>query len=149
MRLLASGDVDCFCIVSGDSDYAPLARVLREAGKTVVGMGTSEHTAVRFREACDRFETVDDWTSSVVATGPPGCEGARAEFIELVKRAVGTDAPKWRMLSWLGLKLRRVKPGIDYRRYGEAQLLALLKTFPEHFETREVRDAHEFRFRLK
>ena len=149
MQLLASGDVDCFCIASGDSDFAPLARVLREAGKMGVGTGGSDQSGMRFQEACDRFERVDNWTSSDVATGPPGCEAARAEFIELVTRAVGMDASKWHMLSWLGLKLRERSPGIEYGRYGVAQLLVLIETYPEDFETREVRDAHEFRLRPK
>ena len=56
--LVHEGEVDCFCIVSGDSDFTGLATRLREAGKTVVGMGKRGKMSKAFQKACSRVEFV-------------------------------------------------------------------------------------------
>ena len=58
MDILYSGTVDGFCLVSSDSDFTRLASRLREAGKTVVGMG-EEKTPRAFVSACDKFRYLD------------------------------------------------------------------------------------------
>jgi uncharacterized protein (TIGR00288 family) len=47
--------IDTFVIVSGDSDFCPLAYKLREIGRTVIGMGMREATSPLFVKACDEF----------------------------------------------------------------------------------------------
>ncbi len=54
MDLLYAGNVDGFCIVSSDSDFTRLATRLREAGKTVLGLGERKAPEA-FIAACDRF----------------------------------------------------------------------------------------------
>ena len=54
-ELLHTDDIDCFCIASGDSDFAGLARRLRDADKKVIGIGEPAKTAKAFRDACDEF----------------------------------------------------------------------------------------------
>ncbi len=54
MDLLYSDTLDGFCIVSSDSDFTRLATRLREAGKTVYGLGQRK-TPEAFIAACDRF----------------------------------------------------------------------------------------------
>ena len=58
MDILYSGTVDGFCLVSSDSDFTRLASRLREAGKTVVGMG-EEKTPRAFVSACNKFKYLD------------------------------------------------------------------------------------------
>ena len=58
MDLLYTGSVDVFCIVSSDSDFTKLVYRLREAGKTVVGMGEKE-TKEALAKACDEFKILD------------------------------------------------------------------------------------------
>ena len=58
MDILYSGTVDGFCLVSSDSDFTRLASRLREAGKTVVGMG-EEKTPRAFVSACNKFRYLD------------------------------------------------------------------------------------------
>jgi hypothetical protein len=58
MDLLYSGGVDCFCLVSSDSDFTRLATRLREAGKIVYGFGETK-TPNAFIAACDRFVYLD------------------------------------------------------------------------------------------
>lgn len=54
MDLLYSNRVDGFCLVSSDSDFTRLATRLREAGKTVYGIG-EQKTPNAFIAACDKF----------------------------------------------------------------------------------------------
>lgn len=53
MDLLYAGNVDGFCLVSSDSDFTRLATRLREAGKTVYGLGERK-TPEAFIAACDK-----------------------------------------------------------------------------------------------
>jgi len=54
MDILYSEKVAGFCLVSSDSDFTRLATRLREAGKTVYGIGEKK-TPSPFIAACDRF----------------------------------------------------------------------------------------------
>ena len=54
MDILYAGQVEAFCLVSSDSDFTRLAIRLREAGKTVIGLGERK-TPGAFIKACDRF----------------------------------------------------------------------------------------------
>jgi uncharacterized protein (TIGR00288 family) len=52
--------IDTFVIVSGDSDFLPLASKLKENGKTVLGVGLKESTSDLFAANCDEFIFYDD-----------------------------------------------------------------------------------------
>lgn len=54
MDILYSERADAFCLVSSDSDFTRLATRLREAGKTVYGIG-EQKTPNAFIASCDRF----------------------------------------------------------------------------------------------
>lgn len=54
MDILYSEKADAFCLVSSDSDFTRLAMRLREAGKTVYGIGEKK-TPNAFIASCDRF----------------------------------------------------------------------------------------------
>jgi uncharacterized LabA/DUF88 family protein len=47
--------VDTFVIMSGDSDFCPLAYKLRENNRIVIGMAVRESTSPLFARACDEF----------------------------------------------------------------------------------------------
>lgn len=47
--------IDCFCIVSGDSDYTPLVGKLKTMGKFVLGISRSEVASTIFINACNEF----------------------------------------------------------------------------------------------
>src|SRR5574344_2658888 len=54
MDLLYLQHVDCFCIVSSDSDFTRLASRIREQGKYVIGIGEKK-TPSSFVNACNEF----------------------------------------------------------------------------------------------
>ncbi len=52
--------VDIFVLVTGDSDFSPLASKLRENNKLVVGLGVRNSTSALLVESCDEFIFYDD-----------------------------------------------------------------------------------------
>src|SRR5258706_15056855 len=52
--------VDCFVIISGDSDFSPLVSKLRENNKHVIGIGVRDSTADLLSANCDEFIFYDD-----------------------------------------------------------------------------------------
>src|ERR1700687_4298672 len=52
--------VDTFVVVSGDSDFSPLVRRLRENDKTVIGIGVKKSTSDLLIACCDEFIYYDD-----------------------------------------------------------------------------------------
>ena len=54
MDVLYQKQAEIFAIVSGDSDFTPLAVKLRERGVYVIGLG-KEQASASFRSACNEF----------------------------------------------------------------------------------------------
>jgi uncharacterized protein (TIGR00288 family) len=52
--------VDCFVIISGDSDFSPLVSKLRENDKYVIGIGVRAATSDLLAANCDEFIFYDD-----------------------------------------------------------------------------------------
>ena len=52
--------IDTFVIISGDSDFSPLASKLRENAKTVIGVGVKNSTSDLLIHNCDEFILYDD-----------------------------------------------------------------------------------------
>lgn len=70
MEFLHGGEIDCFCLVASDSDYTPLVRRLRAAGRKVVVIGRAK-TMPSLIEACDEFVGLERLISSAELTAPP------------------------------------------------------------------------------
>ena len=66
MDILYTGDVDAICLVSSDSDFTKLAYRMKEAGKTVIGMG-EQKTNESLAKACDEFKLLDLIYKAVVS----------------------------------------------------------------------------------
>lgn len=58
MDILYTGDVDVFCLATSDSDFTKLAMRLKEAGKTVIGMGEMK-VPKSFSVCCDNYIYLD------------------------------------------------------------------------------------------
>ena len=69
MELMSHQDVNCFAIVSSDSDFIPLAARLRASGKSVIGFGMQQ-TPESFIKACNSFTKLDGAGTSKVLAVP-------------------------------------------------------------------------------
>lgn len=91
MDILYADSVQGFCIVSSDGDFNKLATRLREAGKSIIGMGEKK-TPESFRVSCERFIFLDVISGSGDSdeVGSP----AKAKTKETRKKASGTKTAK-------------------------------------------------------
>ncbi|WP_170985248.1 NYN domain-containing protein [Roseomonas sp. AR75] len=96
MELLHEGKHEGFCIVSSDSDFAPLARRLRESSRKVFGFGESKASPA-WREECSAFVEI-----GVVPEAPERI-ALRKQILATVKAAGGVD--DYIRLSAVGQKL--------------------------------------------
>lgn len=78
--------VDCFVIISGDSDFSPLVSKLRENNKYVIGIGVKDSTSDLLAANCDEFIFYDDL---VRAQAPKRRRAATAEKRAAAKSAAG------------------------------------------------------------
>ena len=57
-KLVTGADIDLYVIVSSDSDFTPLAMVIKTKGRKVFGIGRGS-TPENFKNACTRFVDID------------------------------------------------------------------------------------------
>ena len=142
MDLLYAGNVEGFCLVSSDSDFTRLATRLREAGKTVYGMGERK-TPEPFIAACDKFVFFEVLRGAGVAPGDgirdaPDLRGLLTHAIQETLRDSG-----WAPLSAVGALLSKTNTSFDARNYGFAKLGELVRA-QAYLAVKEAADASGF-----
>ena len=144
MDILNEGKVDCFCIVSSDSDFIGLVTRIREEGLMVIGMG-EEKTSKYFVAACDQFKYLEMLEKAyredlVQETPTNGRTQKTAEKSNIItKKALiksitkiiqeNSDEDDWIGLGELGSRLQKRHPDFDARNYGFAKLSKLIVSF--------------------
>jgi len=147
MDILHLERVDCFCIVSSDSDFIGLATRIRESGLMVIGMGEKK-TSKFFVAACDQFKYLEmletaykaDIKPEVAPSGPKLKSTATTEESNIIRpktliKTISTiieknsDEEDWIGLGELGSRLQKRHPDFDSRNYGYSKLSSLIKSF--------------------
>ncbi len=157
MDILYSEKADGFCLVSSDSDFTRLATRLREAGKTVYGIG-EQKTPNAFIAACDKFiyleilepaaaEEQEPTSEPLLASGPQGIPPGKParSYSPAKKKPIGkinpdvialitatirdvADENGWAYLGEVGNLLLKKQPSFDSRNYGYDKLTPLIKS---------------------
>jgi len=145
--------VDTFVIISGDSDFSPLASKLRENNKMVIGVGVRSSTSDLLMSNCDEFILYDDLVreakkldrtrpgteidKSKSRTVPTGEEKRKQKALDLVLETVedlfeerGEEEKVWG--SMVKQALKRRNPGFSESSHG-------FKTFSQLLEEAQVR----------
>ncbi len=145
--------VDTFVIISGDSDFSPLASKLRENNKMVIGVGVRSSTSDLLMSNCDEFILYDDLVREAKKldrtrpgteidklrsrTVPSGEEKRRAKALDLVLETVealfeerGEEEKVWG--SMVKQALKRRNPGFSESSHG-------FKTFSQLLDEAQVR----------
>ncbi|WP_374567970.1 NYN domain-containing protein [Ideonella sp.] len=139
MDLLYAGNVDGFCLVASDSDYTRLATRLREAGKTVIGLGERK-TPEAFIAACDRFiffevlKAPAEEATSIPVADVPDLKDLLTHAIQETQRDTG-----WALLAAVGSYIGKNNASFDPRNYGFKKLGELVRKQP-YVETKETTD---------
>ena len=126
--MLSDPRIDGYTLVSSDSDFAPLALRLRQAGRFVLGIGARQ-TREAMLNACDVFAFIvapDALPNS--PTPEARLDPVRRDFLELLASAldIAKREDGWADIAAVGVSLRVIKPGFDPRRYGYRTLGALI-----------------------
>lgn len=151
MDMLHEGRLHGFCLVSSDSDFTPLAQRIRSGGLLVYGFGRQQ-TPEAFRQACDRFITLENLEGAPAdkaSTARDNGQQASPAAKESVQQAVAAPAKKtegqirdllykaikdcagegegWANMSAIGSYIRQTDPGFDPRTYGYSKLSKMLR----------------------
>jgi uncharacterized protein (TIGR00288 family) len=133
MDILYSQNVDGFCIVSSDSDFTKLATRLREAGKTVYGIGEKK-TPEPFIVSCDKFiylEILKGGSSpneDKKTKSKQNVDKLSTKTASYIKETIDdlADEDGWAFLGDVGSLLQKKQPNFDPRNFGFQKLTPLI-----------------------
>ncbi|MCH8131838.1 MAG: NYN domain-containing protein [Myxococcales bacterium] len=127
--------IDSFALISGDSDFSPLAKKLKENDKFVIGCGIKSSTSDLLIGSCDEFIYYDDLARSAdkprkktskktTKSTDPKMQEAADRVLEIVRSLERDYDTVWG--SMVKQATRRVFPGFNEEYYGCASFADLL-----------------------
>jgi len=124
--------IDSFALLTGDSDFSPLASKLKENDKRVVGCGVRSSTSDLLASNCDEFIFYDDLIRASKRPRPRGKKAQDAKHQEAFDRLTETVSsleaeydPLWG--SIVKQTVKRVYPGFNESYYGYRSFSDLLE----------------------
>lgn len=121
--------VNCFFIISSDSDFTPLAVKLREGGMHVVGIGSEHKTTQAFRTACNEFKYFEYLDDEEDEETEVKVRSSAEEIESLIKSIIVENGVDNKIqLSRLGDILVNRSSDFDPRKYGAKTLSSLVNT---------------------
>ncbi|MGH0031242.1 MAG: NYN domain-containing protein [Myxococcota bacterium] len=129
--------IDLFALISGDSDFSPLAGKLKENDKRVIGCGVKSSTSDLLIGQCDEFIYYDDLIREVAAkkkktrgkkktkTGERKIDDAADKLVEIVQSLERDYDTVWG--SMVKQTIRRVYPSFNETYYGAGSFADLLE----------------------
>jgi uncharacterized protein (TIGR00288 family) len=135
MDLLHQDTVETFVLATADTDFARLARRLREGGKRVIGVG-SEHAGSALVQSCDRWETPPKEPKPGRGKARSGGGTSREKLTDLFMTAFDSVVSEDGSVggSKLLQAVQRLDPSFDYKRAGFSSFGALLKSLDWELE---------------
>jgi uncharacterized protein (TIGR00288 family) len=132
----AKTHIDAFALVSGDSDFSPLASKLKENNKRVVGCGIKSSTSDLLIGNCDEFIYYDDLARAAGnqrtarKKRAPRKDSKQQEAIDMMVEIVQTLEQDYDPLwgSLVKQTMRRVHPGFNENYYDFKSFSDLLKS---------------------
>jgi len=131
-------DLKWFVLATGDSDFSPLFRRLREMGKSVVGVGPRSALSEAVKKSCNRFIYIDDPEKSDAATAPLKAVQLREEALALLEQAL-TKLAEGVNLSVLKNKMLEIDSAFDESNLGFNGFKKFLQSAPEIVALYEVK----------
>ena len=139
----AKQHIDIFALISGDSDFSPLASKLKENDKRVIGCGIRSSTSDLLINNCDEFIYYDDLVRKTPPrkkdTGKPKDKKMEAmdRLLEILRSLEMDYDPIWGSL--IKQTIRRVHPGFNETYYG-------YRSFAEFLEDAKKRGLVELEY---
>jgi uncharacterized protein (TIGR00288 family) len=126
--------IDTFALLSGDSDFSPLAAKLKENEKRVIGCGVKSSTSDLLIGSCDEFLYYDDLVRTADKPRPVRSKAEPAaqkrdeasdRVLEIVRSLEKDYDTVWG--SMVKQAIRRVFPGFNEEYYGYDSFAAMLE----------------------
>jgi uncharacterized protein (TIGR00288 family) len=137
MDLCYSKDhINVFALLTGDSDFSPLAHKLKECDKRVIGCGVRSSTSQLLVASCDEFMYYDDLVVRAAKprrprgrSGPPAERDRKDEALDHLMEIVRSLADDYENVwsSMVKQTLSRVHPGFNLESHGYPSFQALLE----------------------
>jgi uncharacterized LabA/DUF88 family protein len=151
VRSLYERQFDTFVLISGDRDFLPLLRVVREHGHRIIGVSVRESASKDLPNLCDRFVYYRDlWR-----TYGPEEQRDRIGPSEIEHRDLAVFKEQLRALlieevgagGILGATLKpmirnRIDPGFDETQFGFLKFSRMLEAMPDLVRFEYTNDAH-------
>jgi uncharacterized protein (TIGR00288 family) len=151
MDLCYSKDhIHVFALLTGDSDFSPLAHKLKECDKRVIGCGVKSSTSTLLVNSCDEFIYYDDLVKRAAAkpqrkrtaTAEPSPEDDKADAVEQVMEIIRSLAQDYENVwgSMIKQTMGRVNPGFSHEAHGFDSFNSMLKDLEKRGRVKLVLD---------
>ncbi|HLT40961.1 MAG TPA: NYN domain-containing protein [Enhygromyxa sp.] len=150
VRSLYERQFDTFVLISGDRDFLPLLRVVREQGHRIIGVSVRESASKDLPNLCDRFVYYRDlWRTygpeEQRDRGPSEVEFRDlALFKEQLRALLGEEVGAGGILgATLKPMIRnRIDPGFDETQFGFLKFSKMLEAMPDVVRFEYTSDVH-------
>ena len=136
----AKPHIDTFALISGDSDFSPLASKLKENEKRVLGCGIRSSTSDLLVASCDEFVFYDDLVSSARKVKPKRkkrgekARDKKQEALDMLMEIIQGLESDYDTVWGSAIKqaMKRVYPGFAEQSFGYRNFSALLNDGAAH-----------------
>lgn len=123
-------DLEWVVLATGDSDFSPLFRRLRELGKSVVGVGPRSALSEAVKKSCNRFIYIDEALSSDTQISALKITQMREEALDLLERIL-EKFPDGASLSTLKNEMLEIDSAFEEKNLGFSGFMKFLQSVPE------------------
>lgn len=116
-------DLSWFVLATGDSDFSPLFRRLREMGKGVIGVGPRSTLSETVKTSCSRYI----YTESVTQQGVMAVQSAYEDAVDNVEKVLSIFGNKIH-LSMLKMKILNLDSAFDEKQLGYSSFSAFVES---------------------
>jgi NYN domain/OST-HTH/LOTUS domain len=149
-------------IVGGDSDFMPVAKKIKAAGRTLVGIGTRRNNNKHWAKSCHEFRYYDSIveppkepeapaearaTSAVPALPPVPADPAADVLRRAVHLLAESKGDAWVNKATVWPMIKRLDPTFDTKEHGHASFSEMLKALDAVVEVRKGDADHQLRLK--
>ncbi|MFO7561505.1 MAG: NYN domain-containing protein [Enhygromyxa sp.] len=150
VRSLYEREFDTFVLISGDRDFLPLLRVVREHARRIIGVSVRESASKDLPNLCDRFVYYRDLWRTYGPEDQRDRGTSEVEFRDLAafkEQLRGLLAEEVGAGGILGATLKpmirnRIDPGFDETQFGFLKFSRMLEAMPDVVRFEYTNDAH-------
>lgn len=146
--------ITTFVLLSGDSDFTPLAMRLKELNKRVIGLGTKGSTSRLLSESCDEFIFYESLLRNSKTSDPAQDENlpkTKKEAIDILVQTIEgiqKDKPGPVSVGFLKQSIMRKYPTFDEGEYGFSNFTAFLKEIQKNKKIVLLKDPRSQGFQI-